>query len=163
MHTSRTDIFELKPHISQHAMVNQLTKNLSSKDRSVLRQIEDLLPQIEEGLAAGYSHAAMHAQLPALGINISLKYYHLVLHKLRKEKREGRKVVGLQPTVVAPSQSEQAGSDRTLVPVAKDGVLPGAFVNDSSGPVSTMVQKLGEPKSMRWDPQAADKRDISTF
>jgi hypothetical protein len=163
MDTSSSNSFELKPHILQHAMVNEITKNLSSKDRSVLRQIEDLLPQIEEGLAAGYSHAAMHAQLPALGINISLKYYHLVLHKLRKEKREGGKVVSLRAPVLTPSQSELVGPDLPLAPVVKARGLSVAIASDSTGPVSTMVQTSGEPKSLRWDPQAADKRDISSF
>jgi len=53
-------------------MVNQITIGISSDKRSVLRRLEDLLPEIEDGLARGFSHAVMHAALPQVGINITL-------------------------------------------------------------------------------------------
>ena len=95
-------------------MANLITDEISSATRSVVRRLEDLLPQIEEGLSRGYSHAGMHAALSALGINISLAYYHRVLRLLRKERRDGKSravvplpVPDVPPAVALPNMPDE--------------------------------------------------------
>ncbi|WP_323144918.1 hypothetical protein [Massilia phyllosphaerae] len=137
-------------------MVNMLTKGIPADKRSVLRRIEDLLPQIEDGLAKGYSHAAMHAELPVLGINISLPYYHRVLHKLRAERRLAG--FGLTPTrEKTPEPQAQQGSAANALD------LNSAFAEGCLDAIGTIVTESEEPKPFRWKGHDVLTRDFSKF
>jgi len=141
-------------------MVNILTKGIPTDKRSVLRRIEDLLPQIEDGLAKGYSHAVMHAELPALGINISLPYYHRVLHKLRAERQLAKNKLesGLNPTrEQTPRPQAQQGSTANALDSTS------AFSEGCRDAIGTIVTESEEPKRFRWNGQDVLTRDFSKF
>jgi hypothetical protein len=143
-------------------MVNELTTGVSEDQRSVLRRLQDLLPQIEKGLAEGYSHAVMHAQLPKLGIDISLGYYHRVLHKLRKEEREGKQKRSSEPIAATDRLS---GPSVQVEPscTAKAANLQGAIADQSGDFGGTITVKPPKPKSFGWTGEEALTRDFSKF
>lgn len=143
-------------------MVNELTIGVPSDKRSVLRRLEDLLPQIEDGLARGYSHAVMHAALPQLGINISLPYYHRVLHKLRKERREGRQAPTLPKLLPALGQLPQAKAEVPACDV-KTTELSSAFIKGAPGQSSTISGGSGETQMFKYRGEALLNRDFTKF
>jgi hypothetical protein len=141
-------------------MVNKLIAEIPSAKRSLLRQLEDLLPEIEEGLAKGYSHAAMHAALPALGINIGLPYYHRALNMLRRERREGKH------RQIPPQTSGPERELPTPAPERSDmkaPVLPVAFVKTSLDAPSTINSESSGPKPFTWSGREFLEKDWSNF
>lgn len=143
-------------------MENKLTSSISPTKRSLLRQLEDLLPQIEDGLAQGYSHSVMHAELPTLGITISLPYYHRALRLLRKERRERKRMFGTTP----PSESVQLKDTQF-----RDQQLDNERVTDLSSAFGERtvetVRKIGvvptETKKFRWSGKEISGRDWTQF
>jgi len=143
-------------------MVNKLINGIPNGKRSVLRQLEDLLPEIEEGLAKGYSHAAMHAALPALGINIGLPYYHRALNMLRRERREGKR----EPTLI---ETPPPGPEPEVAPPApgqsnlKAPILPVAFAGTLPDPASTISGESPGPKPFKWSGREFLDKDWTNF
>ncbi|MBD8675129.1 hypothetical protein [Massilia sp. CFBP 13647] len=143
-------------------MANKLTSGIPPTKRAVLRQLEDLLPQIEDGLAQGYSHAVMHAELPALGINISLPYYHRVLRLLRKERREGKRVPS--PALpCAPVQQEEAQSEVQQPRNTRADGFPGAFPGMTNELVRKIDVEPAETKKFRWSGKELLDKDWTQF
>lgn len=142
-------------------MVNKLTIGIPANKRSVLRQMEDLLPQIEDGLARGYSHESMHAALPEVGINITLAYYHRVLHKLRKEQRDGKKAPTMPDLLPAPTQHEPAQALESCQ--TKTPELLNAIADDRPGQIVTISEGSEEPPLFKYRGKALLDRDFSTF
>ncbi|WP_141839315.1 hypothetical protein [Herbaspirillum sp. SJZ107] len=134
-------------------MINMITKGIPSEKRSVLRRLQEVLPQIEDGLANGYSHKDMHAALGQLGISISLTYYHRVLAMLRKEKRES--------TAVVPETRQRVKENRRLTGSTgadlKAPDLSVAFNEESVAATSSIVEQPSEPREFKWDAKAAEK------
>jgi hypothetical protein len=143
-------------------MENILIDSISPTKRSLLRQLEELLPQIEDGLARGYPHSVMHAELPTLGITISLPYYHRALRLLRKERREQKRLFGSTP----PSELVQLKGTQF-----KDSQLDNARVTDLSTAfearadetVSKIVEVPTETKKFRWSGKEISGRDWTQF
>lgn len=129
-------------------MVNKLTVNVPAGRRSVLRRLEDLLPEIEQGLAAGYTHADMHAALPSLGINVGLPYYYRALHKLRKERREGTACP--VPAPVARTEILKPDKQDAALPSPNKGDFSGALTPSPASTVATIVGEQSGPKKFRW-------------
>lgn len=124
-------------------MVNKLISAIPDTKRSVLRQLEDLLPEIEDGLAKGYSHAAMHAALPALGINIGLPYYHRALNLLRNERRQGKH---RHAPVETPGPDPEAPKPAPAPSDVKTPVLPVVLAKSSQDAASTINGESSGPK-----------------
>lgn len=143
-------------------MVNKITIGIPSEKRSVLRQMEDLLPQIEDGLSRGYSHAVMHAALPEVGINITLPYYHKVLHKLRKERRDRKK--SSAPLNIPPAPDEMShGADLSPAVSAKPVELPTAIAVGVSGQAGTITEGSDGPTLFKYKGKALLDRDWTEF
>lgn len=141
-------------------MANLLTSGAAAPPRSMVRQLEDLLPQIEEGLAQGYSHAVMHAALPSLGINISITYYHRVLRLLRKERREGKQSQ-VQPIApdrppVAPPATAQDGN-------ARERDLSTTLTEEASSQIGNITAEQPQTQPFRWKGQEFLNKDWSNF
>lgn len=142
-------------------MPNLLTTSVAATERSVVRQLEDLLPQIEDGLARGYSHAVMHAALPALGINISLAYYHRALRLLRQERKEGKRLQGPQELVPAPlgEMSPPAEYHGTASP----SNLSGPIVEKAADHIGNISPEPNKALPFRWKGQEFLNKDWSNF
>lgn len=141
-------------------MANLLTNDISSTTRSVIRQLEDLLPQIEDGLARGYSHAAMHATLPALGINISLAYYHRALRLLRQERQakkpQAERLLDSFPLPDASQLAANAGD-------TSESNLSGAIAVKASGQLGNISPEQTRPQPFRWKGQEFLNKDWKNF
>jgi hypothetical protein len=142
-------------------MANLLADEISSATRSVVRRLEDLLPQIEAGLSRGYSHAGMHAALSALGINISLAYYHRVLRLLRKERRDGKlrtvaplPVPALPPAVAPPSMPDE---------LLRTPDLPCALALKEINQTGNISAEKAPIQPFRWKGQEFLNKDWSNF
>lgn len=142
-------------------MTNKLTNGIPTNKRSLLRQLEDLLPQIEDGLACGYSHAVMHAALPELGINITLAYYHRVLHKLRQERRD-RKVTPPMPDP-GPAPSPQDPAPALDASQTRTAELSNAIADDAPAQIGNMDKGPGDAPLFKYRGQALLDRDFSKF
>lgn len=141
-------------------MVNKLITALPDAKRSVLRQLEDLLPEIEDALAKGYSHAALHAALPALRINIGLPYYYRALNMLRRERREGKQ------RRTSPQTSESGPELSTAALARSDAkapVLPVALAKSSSEGASNINGESSGPKPFTWSGREFLQKDWSKF
>lgn len=142
-------------------MANLLTSGVSSTTRSVVRQLEDLLPQIEDGLARGYSHAVMHAALPSLGINISLAYYHRALRLLRKERREGKQLQVAQ--YLAPIQLPDASQLEGQAGDTKASNVSAALTDKASVRISDISAEQPQIQPFRWNGLELINKDWSNF
>lgn len=141
-------------------MVNKIINGIPDAKRSVLRQLEDLLPEIEEGLAKGYSHAAMHAALPALGINIGLPYYHRVLNLLRNERRQGKH----RGTPVETQKARREAPELASAPSdVKAAVLPVVLAKTSPEAPSNINSESSGPKPFTWSGREFLEKDWSNF
>jgi len=125
--------------------------------------MEDLLPEIEDGLARGYSHAVMYAALPEVGINITLAYYHRVLHKLRQERRDGRKAPTMpdMPSAQAPAPQEPAQALDASQTKAVE--LSNAIAQGAPGQIATIDKGSGEAPLFKYRGAALLDRDFSQF
>lgn len=141
-------------------MVNKLINVIPVAKRSVLRQLEDLLPEIEEGLAKGYSHAAMHAALPAFGINIGLPYYHRALNLLRNERRQGKH---RDTPVEMPKASPEAPAPAPTSSDVKAPVLPVVLAKSSPDAPSNINSESSGPKPFTWSGREFLEKDWSNF
>jgi len=142
-------------------MVNKLTVSVPPGRRSVLRRLEDLLPEIEQGLAEGYTHADMHAALPSLGINVGLPYYYRALHKLRKERREG--TARPLPAPVTRTEVPQSEKQDAALPSPNKGDFSGAITPSPASLVATIVGEQSGPKKFRWSGQEFLNKDWENF
>ncbi|MFC5550194.1 hypothetical protein [Massilia aerilata] len=103
------------------------------KAKSKAAQIAELLPEIEEALAAGHSHLTIFEQIKnKIGLELSFGYYENTLHRLRQRKAAKNKV----------TPRPQAGVDRNQIPQAAIAVRPG---NSNDAPTSKLQAALGEP------------------
>lgn len=149
-------------------MIKELTIRLPASTRTILRQLEDLLPQIEDGLAQGYSHAVIHAALAELGIKIGLSYYHRALHKLRKEKREGRVPRGsVSQSEIAPVRSPLLG-DMRQPSVCQHETTRASDISDAitpKGECQIVDIRTERPQSQpfRWKGQEFLTKDWTNF
>jgi hypothetical protein len=144
-------------------MINKLTSGIPANKRSVLRQLEDLLPQIEDGLARGYTHAVMHAALPEVGIQISLQYYHRVLHMLRQERRQGKKSGRIVDLSSAPSDSPPEADQLPTPLQAKTGELSNAIAEGTPGQLATIDTAAEGATLFKYRGQALLQRDWAKF
>ncbi len=143
-------------------MENKLTNSIPPTKRSLLRQLEELLPQIEDGLARGYSHSVMHAELPTLGITVSLPYYHRALRLLRKERREGKRMLGPTPPY-EPLQLKETQFKDQRPDNARVTDLSSAFEEKTVETVSKIGVVPTEPKKFRWSGKEISGRDWTQF
>jgi hypothetical protein len=148
--------------IPRKIMVNELTIGIPATQRTALRRLGDLLPQIEHGLANGYSHAAMHAELTTLGIYISLPYYHKVIHRLRKEQRQGARPPSLAPLSV-PQETAEALVQVQQAGEPKASNLSTGFTERSDSSAGTISVESGTPAKFRWKGEEILNRDWSKF
>lgn len=142
-------------------MTNPLTHDIPPTARSVLRQLEDLLPQIEEGLTRGYSHAAMHASLSKLGINITLAYYHRSLRILRQERKSTGEPFGI--TSVAPAIVSKTQLKVTTPSNMKADDLPNALTEQASDSKADITAERTPPRPFRWKGADLLNKDWSQF
>lgn len=150
------------PRTKNIVMINKLITGLPNDKRSVIRQLEDLLPEIEEGLAKGYSHATMHAALPALGINIGLPYYHRVLNMLRRERREGKRKP-LLITTPPPGPSQEGATPAPGRSDPKAPVLAVALAKNLPETAGTINGESSGPKPFKWSGREFLDKDWSNF
>lgn len=140
-------------------MVNKLTNNVPASARSVIRQLADVLPEIEDGLLRGYSHAVMHAALPALGINVSLPYYYKMLHKLRQERRDK----ALSPEATQPAVPHSTAPIAGHTDVTKATVLSTAIDEIAAGELCTIPVAPSATQPFRWKAKDFLSKDWSNF
>lgn len=143
-------------------MDNKITNSISPAKRSLLRRLEELLPQIEDGLARGYSHSVMHAELPTLGITVSLSYYHRALRLLRKERREGKRMLGPTPPSKPVQLKEMQCKDQQL-DNARVTHLSSAFEEKTVETVRKIDVVPTETKKFRWSGKEISGRDWTQF
>lgn len=144
-------------------MDSKLVAVVPDDQRSVLRRMEDLLSEIEEGLTKGYSHAAMHGALPSLGIHISLAYYHRVLRKLRQERRDG-KAQGRGSTLERPMRAQsQETAANPVADAAKTEELQSPIAGSDSSSAGNIKQQTNDVKPFRWKGRDFLTRDWSNF
>lgn len=114
------------PEPKQSGFLSPFNQALADQARPVVRRIEELLPDIEEAFAKGYTRANIVAALKTEGIDISVATLSVYMQRLRQ--RHGR------PS--APS----AGSD--LAPTA-----PGSETQDPPRADPTLKQSFGGTRS----------------
>ena len=143
-------------------MTNTFIGRIPSGSRSVIRRLEDLLPEIEAGLARGYPHAMMHAELPALGINISFAYYERVLRLLRQERRNAERCLKgtSSPT---PADTTKPEAPVTLPPISKMNDLTGAISDREDGSADKVAEARVGPQPFRWKGADLLNKDWSDF
>jgi hypothetical protein len=118
---------------------------------------------MEDGLARGYSHAVMYAALPEVGTNIALAYYHRVLHKLRQEKREGKKAPTMPSMPSAQVLSPQQPVQALDASQTKAVELLNAIVQGAPGQIATINKGSGEAPLFKYRGAALLDRDFSQF
>lgn len=149
-------------------MVTDSVLRLPASARSVLRKLEGLLPQIEEGLAHGYSHAVIHGALAELGITVGLPYYHRALHKLRRERREGRlqdtsPPRSLETPMRDRAQINEAHSFPASYGVGRGDDLSVAIAQELAEPMGNMSKEPTQVQPFRWKGQDFLNKDWSNF
>jgi hypothetical protein len=149
-------------------MVTDSVLSLPASTRSVLRKLEGLLPQIEEGLAQGYSHAVIHGALEELGITVGLPYYHRALHKLRRERREGKLQSCSPPRPLETpmrdrAQINEAQSSPALYDARRGDDLSVAVAQELAEPMGNMSKEPTQVQTFRWKGQDFLNKDWSNF
>ena len=114
------------PAPKQAGFLSPFNQALADQARPIVRRIEELLPDIEEAFAKGYTRANIVAALKTEGIDISVATLSVYLQRLRQ--RRGR----------PPSPS--AGNNRA--PTA-----PGSETQDSPLADPTLKQSSGGTRS----------------
>ena len=145
-------------------MTNQLTDRIPPATRSVIRRVEDLLPQIEDGLVRGYSHAVMHAELATFGINISFAYYERVLRLLRQERRLAEQPCrGTSNPAQVPGEDDKQAAIVTRPAETKVDDLTGAIPGQTSGSIDKVTVARSSPAPFRWKGSDLLNKDWSEF
>ena len=88
---------------------------LADQARPIVRRLEELLPDIEEGLAKGYTRANIVAALKTEGIDISVATLSVYLQRLRQ--RRDRTSAALEANALAPTApvSEEIHAEPPIV------------------------------------------------
>lgn len=149
-------------------IVTESTLRLPASSRTVLRKLEGLLPQIEAGLAQGYSHAVIHAALAELGITVGLPYYYRALHKLRKERRNANDhSVSKSERMNAPSsdmaQINEVQSNAASNDDPKSDDLSVVIGQKSSEQIGNISNERPGIKPFRWRGEDFLNKDWSNF
>ena len=92
------------------AAANNLTALAASPKRSNTSKIRDLLPQIEELKQGGFSNEQIRIALEEAGLEMSLKTFESILHRVRKRfASSGQMPQREQPTDIPPEGSRPRG------------------------------------------------------
>jgi len=109
--------------------------------RSKAARLRELLPQIEAAQAAGVKHALILESLNAHGLDLSLKSYSVMLHRLRLARTKasaGAPAAGQRPAVRdAAALARVSAVARPAAPAVPQGAAPQI--------------KPGEPQRFDWD------------
>lgn len=114
------------PVPKQAGFLSPFNQALADQARPIVRRIEELLPDIEEAFAKGYTRANIVAALKTEGIEISVATLSVYLQRLRQ--RRGR------------SPALSVGNDRA--PTA-----PGSGTQDPPPADPTLKQSFGGTRS----------------
>jgi len=92
----------------------------------------------------------------------TVSYYHRVLHKLRKERREGRSAPSL-PNLI-PSEAEVShGPEPTAIGNAKPAELSPVIAEGDPGQVATITEGSEGPTMFKYRGKALLDRDWTEF
>lgn len=91
-------------------MTSNLLASIAPPKKTKSQRLSDLLPAIEGARAVGHSHAAIHEYVKnTIGLDLTLRYYHLILHRLRRRSLEETSKPSVRPTPVAPVRVPAGG------------------------------------------------------
>ena len=137
----------------------------SNHSRSMSRRLKEHLPAIEEGIAAGFSHQAIHEWLVNAGLTITFKYYHAALARLRKASRPPGRGVAVRTNASSSKRTsvrELPAGQQAVVDMKGAANSSGISQEDASAPRS-IGRVQPDRKPFTYDPTAADKLDLKTF
>jgi hypothetical protein len=100
------------PEPKQAGFLSPFNQALADQARPVMRRIEELLPDIEEAFAKGYTRANIVAALKCEGIDISVETLSVYVQRLRQ--RRGRPPAPSAGNELAPTAPGSGTQDSPL-------------------------------------------------
>jgi len=142
-------------------------------ERAMIRRLQEFMPAIEQCVAAGFRHKAIHGWLVGAGLEMDFRYYLNALARLRKAAaREGLAgpAAGPREGAEQASSSDQTAARTAHTPDRQQRASQAKAAGNSAGirrgdtsARGSIAGKQMDRKPFEYDPTAADKLDLKHF